>query len=140
MYVWSDGKNHRISMVSGIAYCQVFDAPGLEDGQRAMQLCEMTASARKMIDRGIRPLGLILDLRRTAPITDESGRMALGALLARFDQAQLPVSLLVRDDTTYVAKYLPAGQAAKGRVFLSLAAAESWVRSGRSERGNAWTS
>lgn len=128
MYVWSDGHNHRISMVGGIAFCQVFDTPGLVENHRSILLGEMAASARQILDRGLRPLGLILDLRRTPPIGNESGKMALGALISRWDKAGLPICLLVRDEKTCVSSYLEAMEAKRPRVLTSLPSAESWIR------------
>ncbi len=137
MHVWSDGENYRISMVGGIAYCQIYDCPGLSDGRKALLLSEMAASARRMLDRGLRPLGLVIDLRRASRIEAESGKLALGAMLARWQKAQLPAGVLVRDESTQLSSFLQATEASKVRVFTSLVKAEYWMRA----RGHdAWAS
>ena len=130
MYVWSDGQNHRITVVGGLAFCQAFEVPNVDRSRRALLLGEMAGSARKMIERGIRPLGLILDLRRVTPIDDEPGRAALANLMRCFRGAGLPVGVLLRDAEKDPSGYLPKEEESGARLFSSLPAAESWVRSG----------
>ncbi len=131
MYVWSEGEGFRISMVGDLAYLKIQDPAGSGDGQRRLQVLEEAASsAARILDRGFRPLGLVLDLRRAGEILDEREQAVVGGLLARWDRANLTISLLTRKRAELMANLVFIADAharTTARVVTSLQEAENWV-------------
>jgi hypothetical protein len=136
MYVWTEGENHRISIQGSIAYCQVWDPPGIDGRRRTELAADLSSAGRRMIERGLRPLGLVLDLRRTQEPQDAPTRLALAALLAAWERARLPVAILTGSTSrsrTSLARLIEVHAPRQGRILDKLLTAEAWIQAGGAE-------
>lgn len=133
MYVWAEAEKFRISIQGGIAYCQVWEPPGLSSGKRTELAAELSGAGRRMLERGLRPLGLVLDLRRTTEPKDAPTRLALAALVGAWERARLPIAVLcgaapaARDGLQgLVSTHAPR----QARLVEKLHEAEAWIHGG----------
>lgn len=126
MYVWAEGRAHKVFLHGGVLWCRLWKLAGPEAPRTTDEADRMVAAAQRLLSGGVRPLGLVLD---TAPDVDPRLLEApLRRLLGATDRVRMSVALVAG---RYGARTVALGRigqlSAYTRIVETTAQAQAWL-------------